>query len=730
MSAIPPDPMFSNISSFPNPNQQQNQNNNEINDIKRNINLVKEPSSILGYIKDLLYGKGISDRTAEIDDALARISGRVFDKDPRNYADLLMKTISSTLGKEDIEELTNYFLFEDKEIIDRFKRYINYEEIVENITFCGRALKVLSDSIISPDDVYKRNLKIESKNELSDIDSNQMKLIENIIDVLEIEDKLWTIVYETLKNGDFFIEITDYKSKEIPISQVGLFERESKYGKFLLEDTNSSEDTEESLIINENNTTIKVLTETNNELDIKININLFKESIDDNKEELDANSEEKEEKEEKEDIYNIEIKNTELQYIRLLLHEPWRVIKIQSKRFRTCLGYLVLPEIEINDLGVEISGFSGQTRNVFRRVGRFLGNRNTGNEIISGVDNVYKDMIEKIKKYLKNNDIYISKSEVKGILDRLVNEVSFLGGGDLSLKVRYVPVDRMEHFLLPSSKYFPYGSSIFNKVLFLCKLLISLETAAIVKRVSDSIDKRVIYIESGIKRDARDIIETVKEALLKRKFFLNSSGTIGSIPSMLSNHEIIAIPTSKGRRVIEFDTLSSPVRIDDLSNELNFLRDSIIAGLDVPPSYLNIEENVSNRTTLAFENILFAQTVCSYQNIFSKHLTNLIKKILFLITGKKMSKTIKVSFYPPRMLQMERDAEKYEIANRIITTLSELGIPKEYLIKKYIDINEEEIENYKNISSIKDKMKPMSPEGEPPMGSGMGMMPGGIPPGF
>ena len=61
---------------------------------------------------------------------------------------------------------------------------------------------------------------------------------------------------------------------------------------------------------------------------------------------------------------------------------------------------------------------------------------------------------------------------------------------------------------------------------------------------------------------------------------------------MLSSYEDIYIPQNKGKRYVEFDNLPSNVNIKDISDELKTLRDFLIAALQVPPSFLSLEENL------------------------------------------------------------------------------------------------------------------------------------------
>ncbi len=96
----------------------------------------------------------------------------------------------------------------------RLQRYKMYESITGNINYCHRALQVLTDNIISPDDITKTSLEVKPKSVLEDeknIDANTRN-VKEVIDKVKFERALDVIVKNTLHMGDFFCEIADDKT--------------------------------------------------------------------------------------------------------------------------------------------------------------------------------------------------------------------------------------------------------------------------------------------------------------------------------------------------------------------------------------------------------------------------------------------------------------------------------------------------------------------------------------
>lgn len=663
-----------------------------------------EPSKILDNLKRKLYGRQNDKKIDSIDAALDNINKNILNKNTKNYSEIMQRMISNTISYDEVNNITAD-LISDIENQSRLTRYVNAEELCECIPYCERALQVLSDGVISTDDITKKTIQVlDGDNQSTSTSDADMAEIRNIINKLKIDEMLRSIVPETLRLGDHFVEICDYTSKDIPVTQSVLNEEDEfdgDYGdsEFLLEWEQVG---------------------ANNEIERRP-LNLKLEVVEANYTDISDTSREK---------------FVELSNIRLIPHDPRNVVKLQSKRYKMCLGYLVMPSgesgpgININQFGVTASPTT------MGRQPSGLSSLFPGQSSVVGIDGVYQTLMKKIKSHVTNSDIAVNRREILLLLMRAIREIEEESeqqnqdkGNQVTLSIRYVPVYRMQHFKLPSQKFFPYGESIFYKSTFQGKLLIALETAVTMKRISDSTEKRLIYFETGMSREGKNIVEELKNKFKKRKFSIDSIGTISSIPSQLTSFEDIYVPQSKGRRFMEFDTLNKSVDIRDTTEELKYVRDTIVAGLNVPPAYLSLEENLSNKAALTFENALFAQAIVSYQHILSKDLQDMVDKIYTFTKGKRIKEGATITFSPPKMLQMERDAEKYELSSRVINALVEFGVPKEWAVKNFIDLPWNDIEHSKSEEDLNKLEEPPSPDEMMggAYGGGYGAV-GGLPP--
>jgi hypothetical protein len=601
-----------------------------------------------------------------------KINTTIQDKDALNFVDTLQAVTTASLEKFDFQSNVNN-VFQSIDHTYRLLRYSNSEEICDSITYCARSIEVIRDGVISPDDVSKRSLQIllNDNENTTTKDKITFSDVKDIIDEVKLEEILPEVIGETLKLGDQFVEIADYNSSDVPLTQSLLNES----GEAI---------TDEGVLcswFNEN--------DTDKKLEAKIHLEVVQSSdhgsdklanvVDNIIQEKDVTPTELTASKEKTDIKNI----------RLIVHDPRFVVKLQSKRYKMSLGYLVLPEVDINNgMFPSSNGTSNKTLQTYSTMNSI---NPMDNHLVNGVDRLYLDLLSVIKKNIEKEDLSINQKEVKDILSRVIRELdpTNTDGGQSNahrLRVRYVPEHRMEHWRVRSKRFFPYGESLLYKTTFTAKLYILLQTCATIKRITDSTDRRIIYLETDLRRDIRSQITEIQNAFQKRTQSIDSFGSIASIPSALTTFETIFVPVINGKKTLEFDRLEPSVQMRDVTEELKAFRDTVVASLPVPPPYLNIEENISNKASLAFENGLFAQTLISLQQMFSVHLKNMVTKIFKMTKSAEFPKNITVTFNPPKMLQMEREVERIDMLTRQVQGLVDFGVPKEYVVRNMVDV--------------------------------------------
>lgn len=598
-------------------------------------------------LKSVIVGTKTTNIDKKLDLAIKDITSYKTNSGRNGYIDLVKSLISKNNSAGDITSGNSIGggLFSQTSSpsamgqAGRLSRYKTYDAIISNINYCYRALDVLTDNILSPDDITKSSLEIQPINYIKDdipTDSKSTN-IKEVIKKIKLEKNLRNIIKNTLAHGDYFCEIAD--SKTALTSKAYLSE------DFLLND-------ERKQILN-----------------FKVKKNNYKLVLDytsyfEEKENINSNN-----------------KETPLSEISLLFHPAKKVLKLQSDMFPLCFGYLIFP---ISSVDPQIS-IQHQA-----------------------VDDICSGMLKNLNQKIPQMSEFSNDVELKSILSAMIKET---GANQLqTMSVRYVPPNKIQHFMVPSTKFHPYGESIFDSCQFTAKILIALETSLAIQRINRSTEKRKISVEVGLPRDAKKMIEGLKEEFRKRKVSLDNFGTIDTIPSVISTFEDIYIPMKDGKPFVDISTFTEGnVDIRSKVDELKFLRDSCIASLSVPPSFIGIEENLSNKNALSEENILFARTIINHQKYLSEQISNLIEKV-FTITHPEEALTImdsvSINLSAPKSLQFEREARYMNELASLIETLERINIPKEYTMKKYLtNIDWEDLKRYRTDEEIDKKLK-------------------------
>ncbi len=632
-------------------------------------------SNLYGQLKSIVVGTKTSDIDSLLDKAVKDIVNYKSNSGRNGYIDLVKTVISKTAVDSDSLGSTSLFNQGHTGADSlgqgyRLTRYKMYESIVFNINYVYRALSVLTDNILSPDDITKISLDIKIKSFLENEIPTESKIqtVEKVIEKLKIEKNLSMIVRATLQYGDFFCEIAPLKTA---LSSRSILSEANVYKEYIQNQVNTGQ--------------VEFIKETvkNNNIDTNVNIKINYTSIMEDTINVDTDMTDIERKTSKDPF-------TILANLSLIYHKPKFVVKLQSSLFPICFGYLIFPEIK----GTNVYG------NQFED---------------DGINNICASILNNLGKKIPQMAEFNDNEELITIVKYMLKHAN----PTKALEIRYVSPDKMTHFKVPSTKYYPYGESILDASQFTAKVLMALQTALAVQRLARSTEKRKIAVEVGLPRDAKKVIEGMKEELRKRKISLDSFGSIDTIPSMITTFEDIYIPQKDGKPFVDISTFTEGnVDVRSKVDELKFMRDQLVSTYNVPASFLGIEENLSNKAALSEENILFARCVIGHQKYLSEQITDLVEKVFKIISPEDaltLFQNISINLPTPKILQYERESRYMGDLIGLIENLERVGIPKEYSTKKYLsNIDWKEIKKYEinnQIDDTLDKDKDKEPGG-------------------
>lgn len=541
----------------------------------------------------------------------------------------------------------------------RIARYKMYEAIVSNINYAFRALNILTDNILSPDDITKQSLEVSPISFVEDDSTSGVKeigvpMMKEVIKKTKLERNLSSVIKNTLLYGDYFIELA---TANTALTSNTILTEQENYKTRINEEIRTG-------------TRIEI----NSEYNISLNLSyLSEDSVGNDKE------------------------DNGLQNIEYLYHKPALVMKLQSSLYPLCLGYLVFPDVTLNQ-----SAYAGS---------------NVEDQMVNTVCN---DILKQIEQKFPQMAEFQNHEEVK---DLVANMIKHTSNKEKALEIRYIPPNRMQHFKIGSTKYYPYGESIFDHMQYTAKVIVALETALAIARLARSTEKRKIAVEIGLPRDAKKIIEKMKEEFRKRKISLDNFGTVDTIPSMITTFEDVYIPQKDGKPFVDISTFTEGnIDVRGKTEEIKLMRDQLVAGLGVPPSFLAIEENLSNKAALSEENIIFARTVISYQKDINHQIVELLTKTLEIVNPEQamtLFDNVMVSLPTPKSLQYEREARYTNEIVNLIESLERVGVPKEFSKKKYLTtFNWDEVKKYEIDTNVEKALDPTKKDEDEMGGAG------------
>lgn len=616
--------------------------------------------------------------------------------------------------EEDIQKLLNSSsndilgnLSEVSVPTERKKRYQFYEEI-PNINFIAyRMLKIYLDNILIKNVQTKQFLNINTNannvNFLQTIKDDVGKHYENFLKTatvyFDLQKKLKNkIVPDMLKYGNSFVEILNLK----PVSAIAAA-RELITESTLITDSYATGQAliatkDFGLCMFEATVPKDPIEESSYDTDAKLSPeqqfkallkgkNGFK-SI----EESDVNFYSQVMEEESEytfdDINDLNFNSIQDVYLKNI--NPNQVIMVEDDGI--LYGYLIVEELE-NNAGTEIDVFKRFTQ---QESSSSRSNTSSETDIRKEViDNMTRGVIKKLNETIAGSqagnldDLDLSESvesSIKIILYHKIKERA-------KLKFRFVAPNRLINFSTNVDKFGPYGTSIFDPIIQPVKMYTLALMSSIVSRLSRASVVRKWTIEAGNKKNHAEIIEKVKKDISNKSISFDSLSNVKNISKVITDFRDLATIQVNGQRFIDMEVLPMGDRSLPL-NDMNDLRNELIAATGIPSVYLNIGDQVDLRETLVNLNTSFATTISSYQGNIDESLAQLMNSIFGIVlenNGYEQNDFLLSNYYsfglnPPLVLTVQANEALVSSVTNIIGMLksAEVTIDPNELLKLYI----------------------------------------------
>ena len=666
-------------------------------------------------------------------------------KTEQDLTDMFMNKVLNH-NEDDILKGVNFFSVS----LERKKRYDIYEQMLDSNYLAFRILRAYINGVLIKNAQTKSFLNVDLTDDKrallttlgQDIGNSYIKFTKSIIMKYKLQDKLKDlIVPRTLLYGNQFVEIVDLnlldnisqheqilmeaenyikdtkkkpeKPKEAKLtdfifeSNFDLFESEQAlidYNKGLLTGLSLNEGAKkQKQAIEEAGHTVNEHAYKPYSIDALFEDSAFNASSFDLSF-LDSANEKNDKKYTLEDISKLDM--TKLKDIHLNYISPRNVIIIEKDSY--VYGYLVvedLPNQQSNEVVIDS----------FKRFSSGLnGSLTTKEETKDSVDDVVEKLTKEVLTKVVHN-IRLNKARSFGqsfdyfntlnISDEALTSLKILIYSKIKkksrLKFRFLSPESIVNFGCNVDKFAPYATSVFDPLVGPVKLYTLALMSSVVSRLSRAAVMRKWTIETGGKRNHKEIIDKTKNELKSKAISYDKINTIQNISEIVTDFKDMATISINGQKYIDMEVLPMNDRGLPL-NDLNDLKNDIIAAGGVPAVYLNLGDTTDLRETLVHLNITFANDIIDKQSSIEQGLdtllNNIFKKVLlyngFNDADFYISNYCKAKLNPPLVLQIQSDEAMITTVTNIINLLqqSKVNVDPKDLFKRYIpSINWEEL---------------------------------------
>lgn len=177
------------------------------------------------------------------------------------------------------------------------------------------------------------------------------------------------------------------------------------------------------------------------------------------------------------------------------------------------------------------------------------------------------------------------------------------------------------HFrLLTDTNFLPYGRSIIEPSRKVWKQLTLMEDAMLIHRIMRAPDKRVFKIDIGNipPNEVDAYMEEMVSKMKKVPYIDQQTGDYNLKYNMQNILEDFYLPVRGSESGTTIDNISG-LNYDSIQ-DIEYLRNRMLASLKIPKAYLGYEEDTSGKATLASQDFRFARTVERIQRIIASEL--------------------------------------------------------------------------------------------------------------
>src|SRR5210317_1552647 len=183
---------------------------------------------------------------------------------------------------------------------------------------------------------------------------------------------------------------------------------------------------------------------------------------------------------------------------------------------------------------------------------------------------------------------------------------------------------QIAHFRLASdSNLLPYGKSILESARKVWKQVTLMEDAMLIHRIMRAPEKRIFKIDIGNipPNEVDNYMQRIINKMKKTPFIDNDTGDYNLKFNIQNLTEDFFLPVRGGDSGTQIESL--PGMTYETTEDIEYLKNRMLAALHVPKAFLGYEEGLGSKATLAAEDVRFARIIERVQRILVSELTKI-----------------------------------------------------------------------------------------------------------
>tara|TARA_Y100000004_G_scaffold102063_1_gene114490 strand:+ start:715 stop:2532 length:1818 start_codon:yes stop_codon:yes gene_type:complete len=250
------------------------------------------------------------------------------------------------------------------------------------------------------------------------------------------------------------------------------------------------------------------------------------------------------------------------------------------------------------------------------------------------------------------------------------------------------------HFrLMSDANFIPYGKSMLEGARKVWKQLTLMEDAMLIHRIMRAPEKRIFKLDIGNipPNEVDNFMQQVINKMKKVPVIDQKTGDYNLRYNIESTTEDYFLPVRGGDSGTQIETLNGLTN-DGAIDDIEYLRNKMMAALKIPKAFLGYEEGVGSKATLAAEDVRFSRTIERLQKIVVAELEKIA--IVHLYTqGFDDAELINfdLELTNPSMIHQQEKLEllsqQVDIANNL---MEQKIMSREWIYDNIFDLNEQQ----------------------------------------